>query len=147
MNTNWIKPLSATLRNDLNKPTLVTLIYTYCHFPDDFRFILKTTIFYQNTWNAIDDNESSVSNAESGCDFGWEIDVAGRIDQVDQESFDVLLANLLHERQVLVVHLEVHGDGAANWKKKNSLNGIVCVCVLNIVTQFIEQKFKHNFNK
>jgi hypothetical protein len=30
--------------------------------------------------------------------------------QVDQESLGVLLADLLNELQILVVHLEVHGD-------------------------------------
>jgi hypothetical protein len=39
--------------------------------------------------------------------------VAGGVDEVDEEAADVLLADLLDERQVLVLHLEVHGNGAA----------------------------------
>ena len=38
--------------------------------------------------------------------------MAGGIDQVDEETLDVLLTGLFDEHQVLVVHLEVHGDGA-----------------------------------
>ena len=64
------------------------------------------------TWDAIDDNEGTVCDTEGGCDFGWEVNVTGGVDQVDQETLAVLLLLLLHELQVGVGHLEVHGNGA-----------------------------------
>ena len=38
-----------------------------------------------NTFDTVDDNESTVSDTESSCDFRREIDVTWRIDQVYQE--------------------------------------------------------------
>jgi len=59
--------------------------------------------------DAINDDESTIGNSESRCDFRGEIDVAGGIDQVDQESVAVGL--LLDEGHVDVAQLVEHGDG------------------------------------
>ena len=64
------------------------------------------------TWDTVNNNERSIGEAKSGGDFRGEIDVAGGIDLVDEETLDVHLSGLFDKLQVLVVHLEVHGDGA-----------------------------------
>lgn len=46
---------------------------------------------HTDSFNDIDDNKSSVSDSKGSSDFGREIDVAGRIDQVDQESISISL--------------------------------------------------------
>ena len=63
------------------------------------------------TGDAVDDDEGAVGDAERGRDLGGEVNVAGRVDQVDEEAAAVLLALLLHEREVGLRHLEVHRDG------------------------------------
>ncbi len=40
---------------------------------------------HAHTFDAVDNDESAVGDTESGCDLGREIDVTGRVDQVDQE--------------------------------------------------------------
>ena len=66
------------------------------------------------TWDAIDDDEGAVGDAESGGDLTGEVDVAGGVDQVDEEGLGVLLAGLLHKLKILFIHLEVQGDGTAD---------------------------------
>ena len=79
-------------------------------------FALELQLSLYLTWDAIDDNEGTVCDTEGGCDFGWEVNVTGGVDQVDQETLAVLLLLLLHELQVGVGHFEVHGDGAVGEK-------------------------------
>ena len=63
------------------------------------------------TRDAVDDDEGAVGDPEGGGDLGGEVNVAGGVDQVDQEAVDALLLLLLDEVHVLLLHLEVHGDG------------------------------------
>jgi len=56
-----------------------------------------------NTFDVIDDDESTIGNTEGSSDFGREIDVTGGIDQVDQEG-------LLGVSHVEDISLEVHGN-------------------------------------
>ena len=64
-----------------------------------------------DTLNGVDDDESTIGDTESGSDLGREVNVTGRVDQVDQE---VVLLSL--DRDVLkvlcVVELGVQGDGS-----------------------------------
>jgi hypothetical protein len=64
-----------------------------------------------DTLNGVDDDESTVSDTESGSDLGREINVTGRVDQVDQEL--VLLGGDGNVLEVLLVlELCVKGDGS-----------------------------------
>jgi len=56
-----------------------------------------------NTFDVIDDDESTIGNTKGGSDFGREIDMTGGIDQVDQEGH-------LSGPHVEDISLEVHGD-------------------------------------
>lgn len=62
-----------------------------------------------DTVDGVDDDESTIGDTEGGRDLGREIDVTGRIDQVDQELGTVGL--LLDVGNVLLGELEEHGDG------------------------------------
>jgi hypothetical protein len=65
---------------------------------------------HAHTFDGVDDDESTIGDTESSGDFRGEIDVTGRIDQVDQEV--VLLGLLWDILQVLgVLKLSVQGDG------------------------------------
>lgn len=66
------------------------------------------------TWYTVDNDESAVSDSECGSDLAWEVNVAGGVDQVDEEGLGVLLAGLLHKLKILFIHLEVQGDGTAD---------------------------------
>ena len=59
--------------------------------------------------DAVDDDERAVGDAQRGGDFGREVDVPGRVDEVDQEVVAVALAGEAGE--VLVGHLGVGGWG------------------------------------
>jgi len=62
-----------------------------------------------DTLNAIDDNESTIGDTEGSSNFGREIDVTGRVNQVDQEGGTVsLLGNVL---DILLGHFGEQGDG------------------------------------
>jgi len=63
---------------------------------------------HANAGHAIDDDESTVGDSEGGGDFGAEVDVAWRIDQVDQELVTVVVA--LEELHVALVELVEQGD-------------------------------------
>ncbi len=63
------------------------------------------------TGDAIHDDEGAVSDPECGGDFAGEVHVAGRVDQVNQETGGRLLL-LLDEGHVLLGHVEEHRDGA-----------------------------------
>ena len=63
------------------------------------------------TGHAVNDHEGAVGDPEGGSDLRGEVNVAGGVDEVDEEALAVLLALLLDEGQVGVGHLEVHGDG------------------------------------
>merc|ERR1719220_1284354 len=65
---------------------------------------------HTDTRDTINDDKSSVGDSESGSDFRGEINVAGGVDQIDQETFGVFLQGLFDKRQILVLHLEVHGN-------------------------------------
>jgi hypothetical protein len=63
-----------------------------------------------HTFDGVDDNEGTIGNTESSSDFRGEINVTGRIDQVDQEV--VLLGLDGNVLEVLgVLELGVQGDG------------------------------------
>jgi hypothetical protein len=62
-----------------------------------------------DTFDTVDNNQGTIGDSESGGDFRREIDVTGRIDQVDQELVSVSL--LLNVLNILLGELEVHGDG------------------------------------
>jgi hypothetical protein len=62
-----------------------------------------------NTLDTVDDDKGTIGDSESGSDFGREIDVTGRIDQIDQELVTVGLLNDILD--ILFGEREVHGDG------------------------------------
>ena len=62
------------------------------------------------TGDTIDDNKGAISDTKSSCDLAGEVNVTRRVDQVNQESSGVFLL-LLDKSKILIVHLEVHGDG------------------------------------
>jgi hypothetical protein len=66
---------------------------------------------HTHTFNGVDDNESTIGDTERSSDFRGEINVTGRIDQVDQE---VVLLGLLWDilQVLLVLELSVQGDGS-----------------------------------
>jgi len=55
-----------------------------------------------DTFDAIDNDESTVSDSESGCDFRGEVDVSRRIDKIDKVRLKLAI--------VIDVVLVVHGD-------------------------------------
>lgn len=63
-----------------------------------------------DTGDTVDDDEGTVSDTESGSDFGGEINVTGGIDQVDQELATVAAGDLLEV--LLIIELGVQGDGS-----------------------------------
>ena len=90
------------------------------------------------TWDTINDDEGTVSYTESGCDFGWEINVTGGVNQVDQETADVLLTFLLDKSQILVFHLEVH---------RNSPVKIILKLIPKVRHWQKDQRFSFNFSE
>jgi hypothetical protein len=77
-----------------------------------------------DTFNAINDDESTIGNTKSSSDFGGEIDVSGRVDQVDQVRDDGTLGNgflfglpfvgtRVLETFIVLFHGEVEGDGSS----------------------------------
>jgi len=60
-----------------------------------------------DTFDAIDDDESTISDTEGGGDFRGEIDVSGGIDEVDQV-VAVLVLDIFNE---VLGNVVVHGDG------------------------------------
>ena len=48
--------------------------------------------------------------------------MAGGVDQIDQETFGVFLQGLFDKRQILVLHLEVHGNSAEKLKLEDEKN-------------------------
>merc|ERR1719341_1182053 len=68
-----------------------------------------------DTRDTVDNDKSSVGDTEGSGHFAGEVNVAGGIDQVDEETWLVgavlLLGNgLLDESQILLIHVEEHGD-------------------------------------
>jgi len=64
-----------------------------------------------HTLDGVDDNESTIGDTESGGNFGREINVTGRVNQVDQEVLAVgLLPNNILE-VLLIGEGSVKGDG------------------------------------
>lgn len=63
-----------------------------------------------DTLDTVDDDKSTIGDSESGGNLGREIDVTGRVDQVDQELVSVSL--LLDILDILLGEGEVHGDGS-----------------------------------
>jgi hypothetical protein len=59
--------------------------------------------------HAVDDDEGSVSDTESGSDFRGEVDVSGRVNQVDKESISV--DGLLNISEILSRQFVVKCDG------------------------------------
>eukprot|EP00043_Microstomoeca_roanoka_P011771 m.111338 g.111338 ORF g.111338 m.111338 type:complete len:377 (-) comp15293_c0_seq1:145-1275(-) len=64
---------------------------------------------HAHTRDAIDDDKSTIGNTESSSHFRGEIDVSGRVNEVDQESVTLDLG--LDEGHVLLLKLVVQGDG------------------------------------
>lgn len=63
-----------------------------------------------NTFDGVNDNKSTIGDTESSRDFGGEVNVTGRVDQVDQEAILLRLGGNVLE--VLgVAELSVQGDG------------------------------------
>lgn len=62
------------------------------------------------TRDAVHHNQSSICDTQSGRDLRGEVHVAGRVDQVDEETQPILA--LLDEGHVILVQLVVQGDGA-----------------------------------
>lgn len=64
-----------------------------------------------DTLNGVDDDESTIGDTESGSDLGREVNVTGRVDQVDQE---VVLLSLDGDvlKVLCVVELSVQRDGS-----------------------------------
>ena len=81
---------------------------------------------HAHTFDGVDDDERAIGDTESGRDLGREIDVAGRVDQVDQE---VVLLRL--DRDVLEIALvgqtAVKRDGRGLDRHTTFL--LVCSCV------------------
>ena len=72
------------------------------------------------TRNTIYDDESSVCDTEGCSYFTGEIHVPRRVNQVDKETLLglVTLVRVSDEKQILVLQLEVHGDGTTDHKHK-----------------------------
>ena len=68
--------------------------------------------------DAVDDDEGAVGDAQGGRHLGREVDVAGRVDQVDEEVAVVLLLLLLDELVVFRAHLVVQRDGTDLWAQQ-----------------------------
>lgn len=65
---------------------------------------------HAHTFDTIDDNKGAVGDAECRGNLGRKVDVAGGIDQVDQEIItDDLLGDVFEI--LLVGHVRVQGDG------------------------------------
>merc|ERR1719466_692511 len=65
---------------------------------------------HANTANAIDNNQSSISNSESSSYLRREINVPGGVNQVNKETISVLcLGNPFH---ISFIQLVVQGDGS-----------------------------------
>ena len=63
-----------------------------------------------DTFDTVDDDQGTISDTKSGSDLRREVDVAGRVDQVDQELVSIdLLGDILEI--VLVRKMCVQGDG------------------------------------
>jgi hypothetical protein len=63
-----------------------------------------------HTFDGIDNDERTIGDTESSSDFGWEINVTGGVDQVDQKV--VLLGRDGDVLEILsVVELGIQGDG------------------------------------
>lgn len=63
-----------------------------------------------NTFDTVDDDKSTIGNTESSSDFGGEIDVTGRVNQVDQEV--VAFGLLCDVLDVILGQLSVQGNGS-----------------------------------
>ena len=66
---------------------------------------------HAHTRHAVDDDKGTVSDTKSGRDLRREVDVAGRVDEIDQEVTIVLLLLLNNEAEVLLGDLVVQRDG------------------------------------
>merc|ERR1719400_1013543 len=70
-----------------------------------------------DTRHTINNHKSSVSHTQSCGNLGGEVNVTGRVDQVNQESslqgsIGLLCTILLDELKILLFHVEVHGDSS-----------------------------------
>ncbi len=84
--------------------------------------------------HAVNDDKGSVSDTESGSDFRGEVDVSGRVNQVDEESVSV--NGLLDVSEILSRQFVVECDGCGldgnatlllvlhkkNWLKEHHVN-------------------------
>ena len=63
-----------------------------------------------HTFDTVDDDKSAVSDAECSGNLGREVDVARRIDKIDQE---VVTCHFLRDvlEVLLICHVGVQGDG------------------------------------
>lgn len=65
-----------------------------------------------HTGDTVHNNKGSISNTESSCHLRGEVNVSGRVNQVDQETLLTLLAlvRVGNEHQVFLLELEEHRD-------------------------------------
>merc|ERR1712119_47538 len=72
---------------------------------------------HTNTRDTVNHNKGSVSYTEGSCHLGGEVNVAGGVDQIDQETslkgaIGLLSTLLFNELKILGVHVEEHRDGS-----------------------------------
>ncbi len=73
------------------------------------------------TRDTVHHNQSSIGDTQSGRDLRGEVHVAGRVDQVDEETNPIL--TLLNEGHVIFRQLVVHGDGTVKEINKTLYSG------------------------
>lgn len=82
------------------------------------------------TRDAIHHNQSSIGDTQGGRDLRGEVHVAGRVDQVDEETHPIL--TLLNEGHVILSQLVVHGDGAVKEaQQRGTQQQALCMAVLD----------------
>lgn len=81
------------------------------------------------TRDTIHHNQSSIGDTQSSRDLRGEVDVAGRVDQVDEETKSIL--TLLNEGHVIFGQLVVHGDGTVKEAWQGNQQQTLCRAVLD----------------
>lgn len=82
------------------------------------------------TRDAVHHNQSSIGDTQSGRDLRGEVHVAGRVNQVDEETKSIL--TLLNEGHVILSQLVVHRDGTVKEaQQKVTQQQALCTSVLD----------------
>jgi len=87
------------------------------------------------TRDTIHDNESTVRDTECSCDFRWEVNVAGGVDEVDQER---ALSYLLGLRDVYQIFL---------WQCVEERDSPVAYIKHSVIYYYIQTSTASNVNK